>query len=398
MPEDEDYLTPEFVDVDVRLSFSFLASEVISRVTEIARLCGDNDVVPLSQFLQITATAATGNALGHITVKAYDGITSVEYIISEVTVLQPGSALIPPKQFINILKIVGKEKARVDCTGTEIKIRSGHALWTVPTSGNESLPVKTTDGTEEWVTVDSEEFVRAVEAVLPAVAKSNARPALTQVDLNDGYLVACDGARVHRVEVNIPGVSTTIPRKSLEFVRNLAKTEEGYFQFYADDSKIIVRTPSTVVRSQKLLTKFPDVSKLLLRPAIENQDTLAVNADKLRTAIHRVGVGVDKESSAVWLGILSYESDSGKSWKLRVKSKNGVGVSAVDEIPVEWTGGARSVDICVNHEYLLDMIKPFDETETVFFSVGEDTKKTRKELFVEDKSMGYSASLAQMYI
>lgn len=398
MTEDEEYLTPEFVDVDVRLSFSFLASEVISRITEIAKLCGDNDVVPLSQYLQFTATSATGNSLGYITVKAYDGITSVEHIISEVTVLQPGSALIPPKQFINILKIVGKEKARIDCTGTEVKIRSGHALWTVPTTGNESLPTKTLDGTEEWEDIDSEEFVRAVESVLPAVAKSNARPALTQVELNDGYLLACDGARVHRAKVNIPGQSTTIPRRTLEFVRNLARREEGTFQFYSDDSKIVVRTPSIVVRSQKLLTRFPDVSKLLLRPAIENQDTLSVNVGKLRTAINRVGVGVDKESSAIWLGILSHETDEGKSWKLRVKAKNGAGVSAVDEIPISWTGGARSVDICVNHEYLLDMVKPLDGNETAFFSVGEDTKKTRKELFIEDKSMGYSASLAQMYI
>lgn len=391
---EEDYLSPEFVDVDVRFSITFLPSELVPHLTEVSKVCSDSDIVPLSQFVQLRATPGRSGSSASVEVLAYNGVLSVVKTLDNLRVLQQGSVLVPPKKLLNILKLAGESETRIDATSSELKVRAGSALWTLGIDSNESIPMPEWEEEVVWETIPAQKLSNIMGTVLPAVAKTTARPALSQLSVQDGHLVACDGARVHRRSLEgYINADSSIPRGTADFIRSVFEREDGDVEFASTSHKIAVRSGGVSVQSQRMLTPFPDVSKLILRPALENQDTLRVTASDLRTAIKRVRVNADPDSSAIWLNVFK---DRSQHWKLRVKSKNGVGATASDEIRAEWDGKARSVDVCVNHEYLLDAVKLYEDDDYVFIRLGEDTKTDRHALFIEDSSNGFTASISQM--
>lgn len=388
----EEYLTPEFVDVDVRFSVEVQAKALSDLLLEVSKLCSDGGIIPLTQFVEIKATVH-GKSSGYLTLHAYNGVISVHKRLYPVHVLQEGSVLVPSKKLVEILKLVKESDVRLDVSGVDLKVRSGSALWSLKVDANESIPSPSSPKGSVSFKLMSDEFIRALSAVLPAVSTTTARPALSQVSIEDGMVVACDGARVHRMSLEIPeGILFNIPLEAVTFIKNSVSPGEEIKVAYTE-SQVSVYTTNSIIRSQTLLTPFPDVSRLILRPALENQNTLRVEVKQLRDAIKKVRVSSDSASSAIWLSI--YKS-SENNWSLRIKSKNGTGSTATDSIPAEWDGGTRSLDICVNHNYLTDLISPLNEDDYAYIALGEDSKTSRKPLFVEDSSIGYTASLSQM--
>ena len=177
-----------------------------------------------------------------------------------------------------------------------------------------------------------------------------------------------------------------IPSGALD---SLVKTLEGseLDEVHAGEtgSHLVFRVGSTVFLASKLLAKFPDVEKLLLRPALENRLLLTADKAELGDAIRRVRINADPETSAIGLQL--------SAGTLTAIARDKYGNRAEESIAAGWDGPDRLV--AVNHQFLSDMLAAHPSASCRFW-LGPEAGKKRSVLMLRDDDTGTIGIIYQM--
>lgn len=393
-------LSPEILPVDARLSVRAAAPILVSLFERAASIAPNKEIVVGTAFSLLEAFPAESGVASYVQVTATDGEHSLAVVADEVTVVLAGAALLPAKKVLDILRLVPEDLVRIDVLGTSAVIRSGQAVWTVQTPTGDSLPPLPDVSGISLVPVGREKFLTALVAVRKAVSTQSARFSLMQMQVKNQNLTGADGARAHRLRVNeLPvNLEMDIPVKVLdELAKALSKSQGDSFELGADDAHLAFRIDRDILIAQRLLLPFPDVEKMFLGPALNNQHRLEVNTKDLAAVIRRVRINADPEYAGVYLGILPCPKDASgaEQWLLKVRARDKTGNSATESLPVRWEGPKGARELCLNHRQMLDLLSSYDY-EQIIFSVGDDTKTTKRPLLLEDQEHGFTAVVAQM--
>lgn len=388
MEDPEPEMNAEILPADARLSFTAPVGVLMEMFARAASVTPAKEIIPGTAHALLEVRQTSVQQASHVRVTATDGDQTVSVVMDQVTVHMDGAALVPARRVHDILKQAPTSTAKLEVISSALTIRSGRAMWTVQLPVGEELTGRLDVSGIELYPVSGEELAQALANARIAASATNARISLTQVQIRNGSVTACDGGRLHRVTVEDLSheINVTIPAKSVdEIIKALKGSDEGMVAFGYDQTHVVVEVGRDVVVAQRLLIDFPDVEPLVLGPTFDNELVLSISRNDLLDAIRRVRVNSDPDSAAITLNVLpGKEDDLGLTWILVVQARDRQGNAAKEAMVCSWSG-TKGRAVTMNHRYIADMLSIL-ETDEVHIKIGPDSKTVKSPLLIQDPS------------
>lgn len=347
-------------------------------------------VVPTKDLMPVLKNFLIEATPGRIRVVATDLVLSVAAVSEMVTVTREGTCVLPAKRLLEIVKEAGDGDLLLDVADGTATITVGRTVWRIKIMSGDDYPDLPTVEDVTFYALDRSKFSNAITSVRYAAATETHRASLMMLDLSSGRLRASDGVRFQQCKLPVPEgfPDIQIPINAVDdLVKILRGTEATEIEVGEDDDSLIFKIGGDVFIAQKLNATFPDMDEALIKPALANQDSLIVDRQDLISAIKRVRITADPETSAV---ILRLSTD-----KILVTAKDKYGSEASEEVDAKWSLKDRQV--AFNHAHLLDMLS-MAEMKACEFKLGVDTKTRPAPILLEDPETGSLGILNQIRV
>lgn len=303
-----------------------------------------------------------------------------------VTTTTPGTCVLPAKKMLTIVREAEDDDVQIRVTGTSAHIIIGRASWTLKLAGGDDYPPMPAITDTAYTEVHREALMSALTVVKYAASRDPNRASLNMVDIKQGRMIATDGSRFQQAQLAWFPVDMRIPIAAVDDLLRLLKLSDlDNVHVGQSDNHLIFKFATDVFIVNKLIAQFPDMEQALLKPAMENKHELTLRTTDLLSAVKRVRINADAESSAIALII---NSDS-----VTVQAKDKFGNTANEAVDATWTGKDRTV--VINHGFLTDMFKGYTG-DTATFRLGDDTKTRRSMILLEDGDAGSVGVVQQM--
>lgn len=397
MPEITDLLDMEFDDAELEPTILPLEARLSLRgdVVEFKRIFDRlTAVTPTKEKIPGTASVHVKALDGVVTFTATDGSQTLQLETSKIRINREGAALLPGHKIKAILLLAPEPVISFTILANTVTIQSGRATWNpaIP-AGDRTAPLPNIDDIQT-VEVPRRAFFKALQSARRALPSLGSRKSLEQVSVAAGAITASDGYRLIRQRVDgFPKeLNFCIPKSTVEeLMRSLNGAGQEHIQLGASSEHIVVRDAGETLVSSQLTLDFPDLDPLLLTPALENKNSLIVDAYELRDVIARVRISADPEFASVTLHTAKTKTGE---WELTVLARDRSGNSAYESMAAIWEGDDDPQEIVVSHVYLSDMLESF-RSRLATIKVGSGTKTRQTPLLLHDKETGYTAVVQQ---
>jgi DNA polymerase III sliding clamp (beta) subunit (PCNA family) len=276
-----------------------------------------------------------------------------------------------------------------------VRVTAGASFWDlrVPVTEFPELPAV---ADAEWHDVPRAPLLAALKAVRHAAGRDGANLAWACVSIavnGDGSarVTAYDGGRLQQARLASFPFPTQIPALGSpaaldEVIRLLGiNTDLDTVQTARSDHWLAFRIGSAVFVTQHLGVQGADVSKLVLAPAMENNQSLTVSRDGLLGAVRRVRVNADPQTSAIGLRL--------EPGKLTVVASDKFRNAAEEPLAAGWDGKERLV--VVHHKFLTDMVGATTAAECQFW-LAPESRGRKSVLLLRDDGAGVTGLIQQM--
>lgn len=368
---------PAGVAVELRIK-RFVLKEILEKA---ATVVPTRDVAPVLKNVRVDACD------GRLRVAATDTEMSMVVATELVEIVTEGSCVLPAKRMLDILKEAGEFDVHLRVVGTSAAITIGRTTWNqmLATAANfpdVSAPIGDTVLTAVW----REAFAFALGQVRYAACRDANRANLMMISITGDMMIAADGARFARIPTEPLGFDCQIPIAAADDLLRLLKNHDL-------DEIHVGQTPTGLIFTfgtdmfivTTLLTEFPDLEAQWLRPALTNKHELSVNRTELLSAIRRVRINADPNTSAIALSLTQN--------LVTVAARDAFRNGASEPVQAGWEGPDRVLG--VNHAYLVDALTHHTGTWCVFL-LGDDTRTRRTPLLLRDTDTGGVAVVQQM--
>lgn len=280
-----------------------------------------------------------------------------------------GVTCVGGKRFAEIIAKLPDDTATVELADNKLKISSGAAKFELMTFDPDDFPlVKTTEGTE--LEIPAGKLKEIISRVALAASKENDRPIFTGVyfEINGGKLktVATNTYRINYFETKLDyagEMSMLIPATALRDLAAALPSDETPVKITTDLKSATFQCNNIVTTVRQIDGMFPPYEKVL---NVEENFSLKVNRDELKSAINRVAVvAKEGEYNSVKLTI--------EEGFMTVSAQT---ESTSAEETLEIVGGG-DLAIGFNYQYVLDMLGSIDSKE-LRLGFGEDQYKPSK--------------------
>lgn len=295
-----------------------------------------------------------------------------------------GVLYLPARKFLSIIKEAPQGSVHVEVKKNQATVTvQGGASWVLKLPDSSAYPELVDLSDVELKSYSRKDLLEALKSVKHCVCKDAGQPQLTQVDIQDctgmsegeTAITASDRNRFSRVRLDHFPVEMTIPSGVLDDLLKLlngSPVEKVYLG--STDRTLAFRVGPVVLAATKRIAKFPDMDKLLLTPALDNDQVFTVDREEFIGAIRQVKINADTETAAIALFL--------SNGTLAVLSKDKNGNSARKVLNVGWEHGDRLV--VVNHQFLTDMLVSHG-SESCSFKLGPDVGKRRSVVLLSDE-------------
>jgi len=344
---------------------------------------------------QALTTNATFPALGCFRLRAGEGFLELAATDMERTIIAASAAVaaedssegtphevfIPAKRLMAILKELPEVDVSISVKKNQAKVSAGSGSWTLALPDSSGYPELVAPGGLGFTAYGREKLLAGLRAIRHVVGRDAGRPMHTQVEIKAdpgdsefSVITASDGGRFARARVAKYPLDSCIPSSALDdLTRILAAGQTDDVGIAETDDVLAFRAGPVVLAVARRSTPFPDMDRLLLQPAQENQDKLSVGKDELAAAVRRVRINADGETSAI---VLEVSAEA-----VTVVSRDKAGNSASEAVPASKAQGKDRV-LCVNHVFLAEMLAAHPG-KTCEFRLGKDMGKRRSMVLLE---------------
>lgn len=315
-------------------------------------------------------------------------ITTTEMI----TTIVPGTAVFPHRKLMDIVREAGDTDVTIKVTGGIAQVAADRTSWSLQLMTGHDWPPMPEITETVMTAVEREPFLAAIQTVRYAACKdTGSRSALMMIDVRNGRLTACDGSRFHQVRAENLPFDFRLPIGAVDhLVRLLKMAQLDTVQVGESKHHLIFGFGHDVFIAGKLVAQFPDLEQTWLRPALENTYRLVVDKAALLTAVRRVRINADHNTSAIALTLTPQLGG-----QLTVTARDTADNNAAETIEAGWTAAERT--IVVNHGYLVDLLKHHPD-QSCTFRLGTDTKTRKSPLLLRDDDAVTTGVLQQMLI
>jgi DNA polymerase III sliding clamp (beta) subunit (PCNA family) len=359
-----------FVPSTANLKVSLKKFVLQSLLDKASSVLPSRDIMPVLKNFQVEVTDDL------IRVVSTDLELSVIAESMLVATETPGSAVFPGKKLIDIVKEADDGDLVIDVIDGTANIAVGRASWQLRLMDGTDYPDIPRTEEVEFHDVDRGKFLGALNAVRYAAAKDTVRANLMMISIRDGKMRAADGARFQQVDVPYFPMDMDIPIGAIpDLTKLLRQGDADIVGIGQTIDHLVFQVGTDVFIANKLVQDFPDLERILLRPALGNTERLQVDRSDLLAAIRRVRVTADENTSAIVLDLATN--------RLILRSRDRFGNTAEEEVNASWT--ERDREVAVNHTFLTEMLEGTDvKSCQIFF--GPDSKSRKSPILLKDDS------------
>jgi DNA polymerase III sliding clamp (beta) subunit (PCNA family) len=264
------------------------------------------------------------------------------------------------------------------------------AKWSLKLSAGDQYAELPDLDQAEWAETDREKFLAALRTVRHAAGRDLGRPAYAQVAIEksgDGvHVTASDSSQFARAPLPDFPFTACIPSVALDHLPKLMGGSPVNMLKVADLGGVLAFSAGPVTLAVgKITVKWPDMDKLMLLPARQNDRPLSVDKAELVAAIRRVRINANADTSAIVL-VLADGS-------VTVTSQDENDNRASETVRATWASGSQRV--VVNWQFLDAALNVYPSAQCTF-RAGKDQGKKRAPLLLEDAGAGISVVIPQM--
>ena len=229
-------------------------------------------VVPVKAtqpVLQNVKMVATENALE---ILATDWEVSFRYRIDKVEVMEQGEALLPTRQFADLLRKLPDASVEFKVEDHILMLEKDSDYFKVQGDDPEEFPDLPVFKDEAFVEIDPGVFSEMIKKTAFAAAKEKMRYALNGVyfvlDGNKFIMVATDGKRLAKIEKRIKGkkklkAEAIVPSKGVNLLEKLLSEEEEPVKLSITETQCMAATRKAVITTRLVEGQFPNYNDVI---------------------------------------------------------------------------------------------------------------------------------------
>lgn len=340
------------------------------------------DMVPVLTNFHVTADE------GLLRIAASSTNMALTVQTSQVTVKTSGTALIPARTFLSIVRECAQgSTVYVEVTVHGLVVVANQFTAEIDLPAGNGFPYPDDVSNIDFHEIDRQPFLSAIDSVKYALPGRDysGQDALRMISIRAGKFVACDGSRFHQVKLRGFNLSMQLPSDRIGvLVKVLTGTDLEKVEVGELPGKLVFRIGPVTFYINKLQDAYPNVEQLRLRPALNNDQVLLVDRQELITAIKQVKIATDSTYHAIGMNI------SSDTIELVAKDTNR---KATATVACKWEGKPRT--IAVNYIHLAEMLKSYEQKECHFL-LGTDTKTYKSPILLKDVDTQAMATISQL--
>ena len=304
---------------------------------------------------------------------------SVEVLINDVSlkITEPGKTVVPGKQFIDIIRIIGAKKVNLLLDeNNSLIIKGDKSEFNLKIMDYMDYPNIDFVTLENPLTLESSELKSIIRETVFSTAQTEKKPILTGVNFNnkDNQLVitATDSFRLSQKILSIDSYqdfNITIPNKSLDEMSKVLDSYEGKISLYFSSNKLLLKYKNVLFQTRLLDGNYPDTSRIMPTnfPII-----IRFNRDELLAVVERVSIMSPKDrekdrettSNVIKLSIK-------KDRSIEISTTNNILGSATEEITPTDIEATNAISIGFSSRYFIEALRSFMSTEISISLSGE---------------------------
>ncbi|MEI8195478.1 MAG: DNA polymerase III subunit beta [Phycisphaerae bacterium] len=328
---------------------------------------------PVLTCVKLSTTQGQGAASLHLT--ATDMEIALEYSLTQVEIVEPGTALLPAAKFSEIVNNSPDDTLTLEVTGDTTVIKGSDAQYKVfGYNADEFPPVSGFEGKPDF-TLAAESLRNLLDRTRFAAAREMTRYAINGVLFEKKgkklSLVATDGHRLAQSKDDLTHesestLSKVVPIKAINLIDRLLTNPEQTVALQFTENRLFVQVSSettgisSTMSSALVEGSFPPYGDVIPK---DSDKKVTLNREKFASAVRRAALLTNEESKGVRL---SFASNT-----LSISSRAAEMGEAKIDLAVGYTGD--TIEIGFNPNYLLDALK-VAQTEEVTFEMKTPNK------------------------
>jgi len=291
---------------------------------------------------------------------------------SGLSVEETGSALIPGKYFIEIIrKLDGQTVSFSKAEDNLLRIEADHSDITLNTLDLEDYPNLAFKEKESFVKINVRTLKTLIRQTAFATSSIENRPILTGVNLTiDGDRlngVATDSYRLSQKTISLEDsyekMNVIIPGRSLEELMRILEDNQSDVELHFDQSQVLFKYKNILFQTRLLEGNYPETSKLIPQ---EYPVQIKFNKEQLITSVERASLLSSRDGQNAIVKLNMRQDDT-----VEISSNSPEIGRVLEEVyPVDEVVGSP-IKIAFSSKYFLEALKVFNSSEVTVKFTGE---------------------------
>jgi DNA polymerase-3 subunit beta len=291
----------------------------------------------------------------------------------ETEIKQEGAVCIQAKKLFEIVRVLPEAEIEIKRgEGDQVQIVCERSKFRMPALAKDNFPeIKAFDG--PFVSISSEVLKTFISHIIFAITNEESRYSLNgaKFELSEQRLrmVATDGHRLSFIEKQAnfgsKDLDVLIPKKTLAELAKLSAETDDAVELGRDENHLYFRVGKRLLASRTLSGQFPNYELVLPK---ENNHRVAIERDRILSALRRVSLMADERSHAIKFEL----SDN----QINITSQAAEVGEAGELLPVDYAG--PTITIGFNAQYLMELFSVVSVGDVVFeFKDGNSQAQVR---------------------
>lgn len=324
------------------MKFTIQSSRLLAAVAKVSMACASRTTQPILTMVKLTIHD------GKLSATATD--LEIAFGISNVAVddaCEDGDCLVNPKQLIQILRESGDGEVTLSSEGDTITITSGFSLFEVPSAEPAGFPdMIDAGGTVEWVSVDTDTLVKAIESVEFAVNDNESKFATNGVFFDATRLVATDTKVLSVAEMpNVVGrlPNAIVPQKTVKILKGIEGANS--VMIAEKNGGLIFQCGDSLIYTRLVQGRFPPYNDIIPKKC---KFTEEIDAGRFLAGLRQVKTMIDEAVRA---------HVAFKDGQLVISTRNPKGRA---EVKVERTENEGEFSFDVDPRYMIEALSKWE--------------------------------------
>ena len=304
---------------------------------------------------------------------------SVEVLITDTSlkITEPGKTVVPGKQFIDIIRIIGAKKVNLFLDeNNSLIIRGDKSEFNLKIMDYMDYPNIDFVTLENPLTLDSTELKSIIKETVFATSQNEKKPILTGVNFNNKdnqlTITATDSFRLAQKILSIDSYddfNITIPNRSLDEMSKILDSYDGKISLYFSLNKLLLKYKNVLFQTRLLDGNYPDTSRIM---PTNFPIVIRFNRDELLAVVERVSImspkdrEKDRETTANIIK-LTIKKDR----LIELSTSNNILGSATEEIIPTDIEATNAISIGFSSRYFIEALRSFMSAEITISLSGE---------------------------